>query len=67
MQKIFVAVSILCALVALFFLWRGNLEVTFVVATLGVVAWFLNLRFGIKALADEEKNREAEDLQEDES
>lgn len=25
-------------------LWRGRMEATFVVATLGVLAWFLNVR-----------------------
>ncbi len=67
MSKIFVTISILCAFVAMFFLWRGNLEVTFIVAVLGVVAWFLNLRFNFKKLAEEKEKTEAEDLQQDES
>jgi Zn-dependent protease len=29
-------------------LWRWNLEVAFVAATLGVVCWFLNLRNRLK-------------------
>ncbi len=35
-----------CVLLAAsaFLLWRGMMEATFVVATLGVLAWFLNVR-----------------------
>lgn len=45
MERVWSIVSILCLIVAAFFwLGRGNLDWTFVAATLGVVAWFLSLR-----------------------
>ncbi len=39
-----VAVSCVLLAVSGFLLWRGYMEATFVVATLGVLAWFLNVR-----------------------
>ena len=37
-------VSCALLLVSAFLLWRRQMEATFVVATLGVLAWFLNVR-----------------------
>lgn len=34
----------LCLIVSAVFLWRSRMDAAFVMATLGVVAWFLNLR-----------------------
>lgn len=34
----------LCLLAAAVFLWRTHIDAAFVAATLGVLAWFLNLR-----------------------
>lgn len=67
LPDLFVAISILCVLTAVFFLWRGNFDVTFVVGTLGVVAWFLNIRFKLKAAIRENEKKESEALEEDES
>jgi len=44
MERVWIIVAGLGVLVAAVFLWRGNMTVTFVAATLGVVAWFLSLR-----------------------
>ena len=44
MERAWIIVSGVCLIVAAAFLWRANLDVAFVAATLGVVAWFLNLR-----------------------
>jgi hypothetical protein len=41
-----------CILAAAFFLLRGELNTAFVIATLGIVAWFLNYRIQMKALVD---------------
>lgn len=46
---------------------RGRLEAAFVVATLGVVAWFLNYRMQMKevvAAADLEETNNGEDTNE---
>jgi hypothetical protein len=44
MERAWIIISGLCLIVAAFFVWRSNLDGAFVAATLGVVAWFLNLR-----------------------
>ena len=36
-------------LVALVMLWRNNLSAAFVIATLGIVAWFLSYRMQLRA------------------
>ena len=52
----------ICIVTAAFFLLRGELNTAFVVATLGIVAWFLNYRIQMKAIttaADlEQRNKE---------
>lgn len=67
MSSLFIIISINCFLIAAFFLWRGNLDVAFVVGTLGIVAWFLNIRFKLKAAIRENEKKESEDFEEDES
>jgi hypothetical protein len=39
-----------CIVVAAFFMLRGDLNTAFVVAALGMVAWFLNYRIQMKAI-----------------
>jgi uncharacterized membrane protein YdjX (TVP38/TMEM64 family) len=49
MERAWLIVSILCLLAALiFWVWRDNVDATFVAATLGGVAWFLSLRNGLR-------------------
>jgi len=58
------AISIIVAAV---FIWRREFNVAFVVAVLGVVAWFLNYRIqmrNISAAADAERERVSEDQDE---
>jgi hypothetical protein len=47
-------------------LWRWNVEVAFVAATLGAVCWFLNLRNRLKkTIVDEiEENQDSGDVDE---
>ena len=57
-------------MVAAFFLWRQDLDKAFVIAALGLVAWFLNYRAQMKeviAAADlqENSNRNEEESSED--
>jgi hypothetical protein len=49
--------SAVCLIAAVPFLLTGRLEVAFVVATLGVVAWFLNLRSQLKPTRTERDGR----------
>jgi hypothetical protein len=47
--RMFTILSGLLLLAALIFLWRNNLSVAFVIATLGVVSWFLSYRAQLRA------------------
>jgi Flp pilus assembly protein TadB len=49
LERIFTIFSGLLLIVALILLWRNNLSVAFVIATLGVVAWFLSYRAQLRA------------------
>ena len=56
------AVAGLFLLAAIFFLWRGLMDATFVAAALGVVAWFLNVRAQLRRkFPDEEEEGPDED------
>lgn len=59
-----------CIIAAAFLLLRRNFDVAFVVAALGLVAWFLNYRAQMKAIikvADLKRNKvEGEENEEDE-
>jgi hypothetical protein len=48
-------------------LWRWNVEVAFVAATLGMVCWFLNLRNRIKKSIVEEPEEDEASGEEDEN
>jgi len=59
-------VSGLLLLVALVFLWRNNLPAAFVIATLGVVAWFLGYRAQLRAkIAADASIEKDQDIDED--
>ena len=49
-----------CLLVAIVLAWRDQLNATFVVATLGVVAWFLDLRNRLRARSIEAQTEQEE-------
>ncbi len=63
----------ICIVAAAFFLLRGELNTAFVIATLGIVSWFLNYRIQMKAItttADREQRyneeiRDGKDSDED--
>jgi hypothetical protein len=72
MERIWTIVSGLGIIIAAIFLLRDNISVAFVVATLGVVAWFLGLRERLRKtiVAKDEGTRESDhntggDLDED--
>lgn len=48
-ERIFSIVAGLLLLAAFVMLWRNNLSAAFVIATLGVVSWFLGYRAQLKA------------------
>ena len=48
-ERIWTIVSVLCLVAAaILFFWRESVDAAFVVATLGVVAWFIGYRQKIK-------------------
>ncbi len=58
-ERVWIAISILCLIAAAsFWLWRGNFDATFIIATLGVVAWFLSLRNRLRSSNIEHDNAE---------
>ena len=66
MKLFWMFLSGICIVVAAFFLLRGELNTAFVIATLGIVAWFLNHRIQMKAIVtaadlEQSKREEMED------
>ena len=58
----------ICIIIAGVFMWRREFNNAFIVAVVGVVAWFLNYRIqmkGITAAADAERDRKTEEQDED--
>ncbi len=63
-------VAAVAIVVAGVFLWRGDFDTAFVVAALGMVAWFLNYRVQMKEITtaadlEEKNNRREEEAYED--
>jgi len=56
-------ILVACVLLAVsaFLLWRGWMEATFVVATLGVLAWFLNVRANLPRREEDQEDPEDQD------
>lgn len=68
MKLFWIIVACACIIVAAFLVLRGRLDAAFVVAALGVVAWFLNYRAQLAeviAAADLEETNQREDTNED--
>jgi hypothetical protein len=62
MERIWTIIAGACLVVAAVLLLRDNMNAAFVVATLGVVAWFLRLRGPLrKAIQDEANARAAKE------
>ena len=66
LERIFALASGLLLIVALVFLWRNNLSAAFVIATLGVAAWFLSYRAQLRAKIEERETSIEKDNQTDE-
>ena len=50
MKHFWMAVSISCLGAAAIALWQQHIDATFVIATIGGLAWFLNYRVRVKEL-----------------
>ncbi len=65
-ERVFTILAGLFLLAAAVMLWRNNLSAAFVIATLGIVAWFLSYRAQLRAkLAAEAPIRTDEETDED--
>jgi hypothetical protein len=49
LERVFTILSGLLLLTALVLLWRNNFSAAFIMATLGVAAWFLSYRAQLRA------------------
>ena len=63
MERIWMAVSIVCLIVAAIFLLREFRQVAFVIATLGVLAWFLSYRVRLRSVTHTAETENEEDLE----
>ena len=45
-------VAVVCVVISGLALWRHHIDAAFVIGTVGVIAWFLQYRSGLKLLAD---------------
>lgn len=59
MERLFQILAVILAGIAAFFLYRGNMDATFVAAVLGAVSFFLSYRFQVK---ERIKRREAQEI-----
>ena len=65
MKAFWMAIAVACLVAAAVALWQWQLNAAFVIATIGVVAWFLRYRGDLKrSLPDEEEPRD-EDVESD--
>jgi len=67
-NQFWMSVAGICIVSAAVFIWRRDFNTAFVIAVVGVIAWFLNYRIQMKritAAADAEREREIEEQDED--
>lgn len=62
MERVFQILAVGLALAAAYFMWTGNKDAAFISAVLGCVAFFLSIRFQVKArnsVREAERERDA--------
>jgi hypothetical protein len=63
-KNILIGVSGVCILIAVWLMWIRDFNTAFIIAIVGVLAWFWNYRMQMKKIAvaaDEARAREAEE------
>ncbi len=60
MERLFQTLAVILIGVAAYFLWKGDRDGTFIAAVLGAVAFFLSIRFQVKARLKQRENETAE-------
>jgi len=66
-ERVWMILAALLLLAAAVFLWRGDLSATFVIGTLGAVAWFLSYRSQLRAKVVIDEEHELPDEEKDEN
>lgn len=67
MERLFQVLAVILAGVAVFFLFRGNKDGTFIAAVFGAVCFFLSVRFQVKKRLKQRELEESADAAEEES
>jgi hypothetical protein len=71
MERAWIIVSGLCLVAASVLMWRARTDAAFVVATLGVVSWFLSMRDRLRktiiTTGDETDSEDDDSVDQDES
>lgn len=65
MSRLWIIITALCSLIAIVFIIRLNYDAAFVVAAVGVVAWFLNYRAEVKRRLNEQHDLDDEPFDEE--
>jgi len=65
MKTVWTVLAGLCLVAAAVALWELQLNAAFVIATVGVLAWFLRYRSDLKESLIEKERPQADDLEED--
>lgn len=60
MERLFQILAVILIGVAVFFLWRGNMDGLFVAAVFGAVCFFLSVRFQVKERLRERQEDKAD-------
>ena len=60
MKRFWLVLSALCLIAAAWSLWARRTDAAFVLAALGAVAWFLDIRSGLRPATVEEPEEESD-------
>jgi hypothetical protein len=61
MKVVWLFIAVICVAAATIALWRQRVDVAFVIATVGVLAWFLRYRSDLKESLLEDGSSDADD------
>jgi hypothetical protein len=63
MKAFWMAIAVICLVAAAVALWRWQLNATFVLATIGMLAWFLRYRGDLKGTLPDKEEPQDEDVE----
>ena len=65
MKVVWLAIGVICLAGAAMALWRQRLDAVFVIATIGIMAWFLRYRSDLKESLAENGSPQTDELEAD--